>query len=109
MQWATRRRVRSGESPRNRARDILAPMPESVLLQSRDFELLKGLFESRVLTLSHIASLHFEGRDEAAKKRVQKLKAGGFIGERPRRVNEPGILFLTRKGFTALESEGLLS
>lgn len=84
-------------------------MPESVLLQARDFELLKGLFESRVMTLSHIASLFFEGRDEAAKKRVQKLKAGGFIAERPRRVNEPGILFLTRKAFTALQAEGLLS
>jgi hypothetical protein len=84
-------------------------MPESVLLQPRDFALLQGLFESRVMTLSHIAALFFEGKDEAAKKRVQKLKAGGFIGERPRRVNEPGILFLTRKGFATAETEGLLS
>jgi hypothetical protein len=84
-------------------------MPESVLLKPRDFELLKGLFESRVMTLSHVASLFFEGRDEAAKKRVQKLKAGGFIAERPRRVNEPGMLFLTRKAFNALQAEGLLS
>lgn len=61
------------------------------------------------MTLSHVASLFFEGRDEAAKKRLQKLKAAGFLKERPRRVNEPGILFLTRKAFTALEGEGFLS
>lgn len=64
--------------------------------------LLRGLFESRVMTAAHVAALYFDGRKEAAKKRLQKLKATEFIRERKRRVNEPAVLFLTRKGFALL-------
>ena len=35
------------------------------------------------LTLAHAAPLYFEGRKEAAKKRLQKLKEAGLVGERP--------------------------
>ena len=77
-------------------------------LQERDKVLLVDLFESRIMTLEHIALLHFEGREEATKKRVQKLKAAGFIAARPRRSTEPSILHLTRKGLKLLLSEGLL-
>lgn len=80
-----------------------------IALQSRDFLLLQGLFDSRILTLSHISRLYFEGRDEAAKKRVQKLKAAGFVSERPRRAYDPSMLFLTRKGFQSLHEGGHLS
>ena len=69
-------------------------------LQPRDFVLLKGFFESRIMTLQHVADLYFGGRKEAAKKRLQKFKKAGFIAERARCVNEPSILSLTR---TALE------
>lgn len=52
--------------------------------------------------------IHFAGGTEAAKKRVQKLKAAGYLAERPRRAYDPSILFLIRKSFTALaESRNL--
>jgi hypothetical protein len=78
-------------------------------IQQRDFEVLCGLFECRVMTTLHVAALYFEGRREAGKKRLQKLKAAGLISERGRRVNEPSVLFLTRKGFALLSNENLLS
>jgi hypothetical protein len=77
--------------------------------QDRDFALLRGLFESRVMTVGHIAMLYFDGKREYAKKRLQKIKAAGLISERTRRVNEPSILFLTRKAFDLLNSQGQLS
>jgi Replication-relaxation len=80
----------------------------SISLQERDVALLRGLFESRVMTTGHIATLHFDGKKEAAKKRLQKLKAAQLLGERTQRVNEPSVLFLTRQAFTLLESEGVL-
>src|SRR5579864_3879777 len=76
--------------------------------QSRDFSLLRGLFESRVMTSPQISALYFAGKREAAKKRLQKLKAAGLINERKRRVNEPSVLFLTRRGFSFLRDEGQL-
>lgn len=70
--------------------------------------LLRTLFESRIMTTGHIATIHFDGKKEAAKKRLQKLKAAQLIGERTQRVNEPSVLFLTRQAFALLESEGVL-
>ena len=81
----------------------------AVKCQPRDFALLRDLFVSRIMTLAHVAALHFDGRGEAAKKRVQKLKAAGFIAERARRAWEPGILFLTKRGFDLLTTGGHLS
>lgn len=78
-------------------------------LQKRDFALLQGLFECRVMTIGHIATLYFDNKREYTKKRLQKLKAAGFIGERKRNANEPSVLFLTRKAFTLLTSEGHLA
>lgn len=80
----------------------------SFQIQERDFALLLGLFESRVMTAAHVAAVHFEGKQEAAKKRLQKIKAAGLIGERKRRVNEPSVLFLTRKSHALLEERGML-
>ena len=77
-------------------------------LQARDFALLRGLFECRVMTASHIALLYFDGKGEAAKKRLQKIKAAGLIRERPRRAFESSVLFLTRKGLLALQEHGIL-
>lgn len=78
----------------------------AVSLQERDLALLRGLFESRVMTTVHVATLFFGGKREYSKKRLQKLKAVGFISERKRRVNEPSILFLTRKAFGILKAGG---
>jgi len=81
----------------------------SLSLQPRDFALLRGLFESRVMTSAHISSLYFDGKKEMAKKRLQKLKSAGLISERRRKIQEPAVLFLTAKGFKLLETEGVLS
>jgi hypothetical protein len=67
-------------------------------VQERDLALLRGLFESRVMTAEHIVTIYFDGRSEAGKKRLQKLKVAGFVGERTRRAFQPSVLFLTRKG-----------
>src|SRR2546421_10072466 len=73
----------------------------------RDFDLLRGLFECRIATLAHLSALYFEGRPEAAKQRVHKLKAAGVIDERPRsRRYDPSVLFLTQRGFELLQREG---
>jgi hypothetical protein len=81
----------------------------SIDLQARDFTLLRGLFECRIMTAAHVAAIYFDGKGEYTKKRLQKLKTAGLIGERKRRVNEPSILFLTRKAFNLLSREGHLS
>ncbi len=78
-------------------------------LQERDVYVLRSLFESRIMTSVHVSTLHFEGKREAAKKRLQKLKAAGLISDRKRNVNEPSVLFLTRKAFGLLREHGILS
>lgn len=78
-------------------------------LQDRDIALMCGLFECRVMTMGHIAEIYFGGKSEYAKKRLQKLKAGGLITERRRHVNKPSIHFLTRKAFSLLMTDGHLS
>ena len=86
----------------------MAKDTEGIEIQERDLVVLQGLFESRVLTLAHMTAMYFEGRPEAAKKRVQKLKAAGLIAERPRGVREPSILFITRRAFQELKEAGRL-
>jgi hypothetical protein len=54
------------------------------------------------MTLTHVAEIHFGGKFEAAKKRVQKLKAAGLIAERPRRRYQRSILRLTHPAFGVL-------
>lgn len=78
-------------------------------LQPRDIALLRELFECRVMSAEHIATLLFDSKREYTKKRLQKLKAEGFIRERRRQVSEPAILFLTRKAFGLLQSQGELA
>jgi len=82
---------------------------DALQLQDRDLVLLRGLFESRVMTTDHATALYFDGKGEAAKKRLQKLKSAGFITERPRRSFEPSVLFLTRKGLEMLQEHGVLA
>lgn len=77
-------------------------------LQERDMAILEGFLVSRVMTSAHVAALFFDGRAEAAKKRLQKLKAEGLVAERPRKVSEPAILYLTKTGIEMLGKEGVL-
>jgi hypothetical protein len=77
---------------------------ENVTLQERDVSLLVDLLETRVMTLEHVRTLHFSGKNEMAKKRMQRLKAAGLLAERPRRIGEPSILHLTWKGYLALRN-----
>jgi protein involved in plasmid replication-relaxation len=82
---------------------------DALQLQDRDVALLRALFECRVMTNDHAAALFFDGKDQAAKKRLQKLKTAGHISERPRRAFEPSVLFLTRKSLTILQEKGVLA
>jgi len=82
---------------------------QDIELQGRDVVLLRELFESCLMTLKHIGALYFHGSQEAAKKRLQKLKRAGLVGERARRPYEPSILFLTVTGFNLLSEKGALS
>jgi hypothetical protein len=79
-----------------------------VELQERDLAILQGLFESRLMTLTHITHLFFNGHGEAAKKRIQRLKEDRYIRERARRVYQPSILHLARRAFGELSSRGML-
>ncbi|MGD0463679.1 MAG: replication-relaxation family protein [Tepidisphaeraceae bacterium] len=87
----------------------VSPNRDSVRIQDRDVALLRGLFESRALTLSQATAIYFDGKAEPAKKRVQKLKSAGIIRERPRRLYEKSVLFLTTKGFKRITEDGKLS
>lgn len=77
-------------------------------IQSRDIDFLSLLLHTRILTLKHSAGLIFDGSKEAAKKRVQKLKAAGLVLERRRKAYESGILFLSKRGFECLRAHGTL-
>lgn len=88
---------------------MLQKLTSSFDLQDRDLALLRGLFESRVMTAEHIAALHFDGKKEATKKRLQKLKSAGLLGERPRKAFDPAVLSLTRKAFALLSERGILA
>ncbi len=77
-------------------------------LQPRDFQFLRGLFECRMMTLAHAASLYFEGRVPAATKRLQALKAAGFILDRRKRIGEESVICLTRKAYRELLITGQL-
>jgi hypothetical protein len=85
------------------------PPSKKLDLQDRDFRLLRGLFESRVMTTAHVAVLYFDSKREAAKKRLQKLKEANLIDERPRRRYERSVLFLARKGYDILRERGVLN
>jgi Replication-relaxation len=82
---------------------------DGIDLQPRDIELLRDLFESRIMTLAHISALHFNGKSPMAKKRVQRLKNAGLLRERPRRISDPSVLFLSLKAFRLLRAKGHLT
>ena len=87
----------------------LKPSSPAVSLQDRDFAILKEMLESRVMTGGHVASIYFDGKKEATKKRLHKLKIAGYIGERARMPNEQAVLSLTQKGLKLLKEHGVLT
>lgn len=84
-------------------------MGKAIVLQARDWELLRGLLESRVMQTTHVAEIYFGGKREMAKKRLQKLKGAGLVAERPRFPAEPAVLRLTAAGLRILDAEGVLA
>lgn len=87
----------------------MAPKGGGAALQTRDLDILTGLFECRVMTLRHIGELYFLGKREAAKKRVQRLKRAGYVIERQRRRGEHSILHIGKRAFAALQNSGRLA
>lgn len=83
--------------------------PPLTKLNATELDILRGLFESRVMTARHISGLLFEGRFESAKKCIWKLKALSLIAERQRAPFEAAKLQLTRAGFLELRARGILS
>jgi hypothetical protein len=79
-----------------------------IIPQERDFALLRGLYESRVMTLNHLADLYFAGNRAATKQRIRKLRIAGLIRDRARHANEPAALLLTKKGFLVLKRHSRL-
>jgi hypothetical protein len=60
------------------------------------------------MSATHITSLYFSDHTEMAKKRLQKLKAAGLVGERPRELFEPAAYFIARPGLDVLDQCGIL-
>jgi len=89
----------------SRALSTPSPAPR---LQPRDYGLLRGLFECRMMTLAHATTLYFGDKYEAASKRIQALKSAGYVGDRRSRVGEPSLLYLTKKAFDRLSHDGTL-
>lgn len=81
----------------------------NVVLQERDLAVLRGLYESRTMTLRHAADLHFGGSYEYAKRRLRDLRAAGLVRVRKRTVVDADALFLARRGHEALLGRGALA
>jgi hypothetical protein len=81
---------------------------EGFELQDRDLTVLRSLFESRAMTIVHISKICFSDHQEAAKKRLQKLKKAGLIRERDRFPTELAVLFLSSRGLNLMKERGIL-
>ena len=79
-----------------------------VILQPRDIALLRGLFESRVMTIEHAADLYFDGKQPYTKKRLQRLDKAGYLKRRVRKVGERDAVFFTKKAYRMLRDGGHL-
>jgi hypothetical protein len=75
-----------------------------VNIQPRDLDILQEVFVSGLLTSSQIALMYFDGSTEAAKKRLQKLKAERLLATQPRQPYEPSLLFVTKEGRQLLKA-----
>ncbi len=82
-------------------------MTRPLVLQSRDIDLLRGLFESRVMSGAQIATIYFQDHFEMAKKRLQLLAASGFVARHPDPLNRPAPFILAAAGLIELRSRGI--
>lgn len=80
----------------------------TVFIQPRDIALLRGLLESRVMTRRHIALMYFDGREEMARKRLQKLTAAGLVARQEYEHLRSTPFTLSPKGVAELRHRGIL-
>lgn len=80
----------------------------SIEIQDRDLDVLRGLFESRVMSEAHIASLYFGGRTEMAKKRLQKLAKAKLVARHADEWVRPKPFVLSHGGLVELRERGIL-
>jgi hypothetical protein len=74
-----------------------------IQLQSRDFLIFGQLQSCRFLTLGQVADLCFEGRREAAKKRLRKLQQGALLLRHSQGMNFPSIFMMTKQTYSLLD------
>jgi len=87
----------------------MATTSRGIVLQPRDLEVLRGLYESRIMTRQHIADMYFDCKAESAKKRIQKLIGAGLIVEQPSKPNDPKPICLAKAGYELLAEHGVLN
>lgn len=87
---------------------MLKKKHRNLVLSDRDIDLLRGLFECRVMAARHVVALYFRGRAEMAKKRLQRLKTARLVTARARSRFSPASIFLTLHGIRTLASRGIL-
>lgn len=88
---------------------IMAPTPAqepSIAIQKRDLLILHEIAESPACLRRHIAAAFFEGRYEAAKKRLQALAKAGYVENADTSKTGRSIVCLTAKGRETLREEG---
>jgi hypothetical protein len=66
----------------------------TIQLQNRDLIIFREIDSCRFLTLKQIATLCFNNKAEAAKKRLQKLQQGGFLKRHSSGILYPSIYML---------------
>lgn len=71
-------------------------------------EVLRGFFESRLMTIGLAAEIHFGGSRASAQQRLWKLKSEGLVAEFEREPSEPSVLYLSAKGLRLLKRKGVL-
>ena len=71
---------------------------DKIRITQRDISIMRELYNSRFLTTRQLTDLCFDGKHEAAKKRIQKLKRGGFIEAKSIAFGTIPLLFLSTGG-----------
>lgn len=75
-----------------------------ISIQPRDVEILSEIAESPACSRNHIALALFDGRYEAAKKRVQQLAKAGLVANNDRSLKGRSILRITQEGLEIVGS-----
>ena len=70
--------------------------------------LFRELMKNSAMTFRIISSTYFDTHREAAKKRLQRLCAAGYLRRHEHRTVEGWIYSITRKSFQALQDRGVV-